>query len=243
MSILPHPIEHSLRQLKHLFGSHLLTGSCLLCQADSLDELLCQECMDELPRQDEWHCPQCADTSPHGQLCGQCLANKPHFDETIAPFRYEFPVDRIIQKLKYGHQLAIAPWLGKQLAIHAGLQHADIDVIMPMPLHPFRIRERGFNQSIEIARPISCHLARPMRLDTLLRTRPTPPQAQLSRKERQGNVRGAFECRDDLTDRAVLLVDDVMTSGATLNECARVLKLHGARRVMLAVAARALYRD
>jgi len=145
--------------------------------------------------------------------------------------------------LKYGHQLAIAPWLGKTLANHPSLQNIGIDQIISMPLHPDRIKERGFNQSIEIARPLCHALQRRLLLDCLKRTRATQPQAELNLKERHSNVRGAFECTSDLTGQSILLLDDVMTTGATLNECARVLKLHGARHVMVAVAARALHHD
>jgi predicted amidophosphoribosyltransferase len=107
-------------------------------------------------------------------------------------------------------------------------------------LHPDRLRERGFNQSAEIARAVSRQTGIPLALASLVRTRPTPPQAALPLKERAGNVRGAFECGADLAGRRVLLVDDVMTSGATLRECARVLKLHGAATITVAVVARAL---
>lgn len=240
MSILPQPLQHSLGQLGRAFGCHFLTGSCLLCQADSHNDLLCPGCQNDLPLHNASHCPTCADDSPQGNTCPRCLAEPPHFDQTFAAFRYEFPVDRIIKALKYGHQLAISPWLGKKLADHPGLQNRDIDQIIAMPLYPDRMRERGFNQSIEIARPLSHTLQRPLLLDCLQRTRATQPQAELNLKERHSNVRGAFDCTSDLTGQSILLVDDVMTTGATLNECARVLKLHGARHVMVAVAARAL---
>jgi ComF family protein len=115
-----------------------------------------------------------------------------------------------------------------------------VELIIPLPLHPERLRERGFNQSMEIAREIGKVLQRPVNHAALFRTRPTASQAGLALKARHRNVKGAFECTADLTGRHVLLVDDVMTSGATANECARVLKLHGASEVSVAVAARAL---
>ncbi len=214
-----------------------------MCQADSHHDLLCSGCQTDLPLHTNPHCPICADDSPQSTPCTKCLAEPPHFDQTIAAFCYDFPVDRIIKALKYGHLLAIAPWLGKLLANHPSLQQVGIDQIIAMPLHHERIKERGFNQSIEIARPISHALQRPLQFDCLQRTRATQPQAELNLKERHSNVRGAFECTSDLTGQSILLVDDVMTTGATLNECARVLKLHGARHVMVAVAARALHHD
>jgi ComF family protein len=165
------------------------------------------------------------------------LQQPPAFDASAALFAYAFPIVRLIHALKYGHQLAIAQWLGKTLATR--LNPADCDAIIGLPLHPSRLQERGFNQSIEIARPISRAWQRPLYIDVLQRTR-APPQAELPLKARQANVRGAFECVADLSGQRILLLDDVMTTGATLDECARVLKLHGASSVTVAVAARAL---
>ena len=216
----------------------MLPGSCLLCGADSPGDLLCPACTTDLPPQPAALCPLCADQTTHGERCGACLREAPHFDKTTALFRYDFPVDRIIHALKYGHQLAVADWCGRLLASH--LADAAIDHIIPLPLHPTRLRERGFNQSAEIARIVGNCLDWPVNRSHVLRTRATPPQADLPHKERQRNVRGAFECRADFTGQRLLLIDDVMTTGATVNECARVLKLHGAATVSVAVAARAL---
>lgn len=238
MSILPQAMQHPLTTAFSFLAAHLLPGSCLLCAADSQQELLCTACQNELPQHSGTHCPQCAEVTLDGEHCARCRKESPHFDRTIAHFRYEFPVDRIIHALKYGHQLAIAQWLGKILASHPGM--SEHDHIIAMPLHPQRLQERGFNQSSEIARAISQKLQRPLSRNLLLRSRATATQAELALKERQHNVRGAFECQADLTGQSVLLIDDVMTSGATLNECARVLKIHGCQRVTVVVAARAL---
>lgn len=239
MSILPQALQHSIAKTYCNFGRHWLTGSCLLCMADSADQLLCTECLSDLP---VWisaqHCPVCADSTGAEGACSTCRKNPPFFDATFAAFRYEFPVDRIIHALKYGHQLPIAQWLGKKLA-HAPAASGH-DYIMALPLHSDRIKERGFNQSLEIARAMSRLTRQELRIDVLQRIRPTRPQAGLPLKDRTANVQGVFECLEDLRGRSVLLVDDVMTSGATLGECARILKLHGAQRVTLAVAARAL---
>lgn len=236
MSILPQP--DGLKGFARQFGNALLPGSCLLCGTDSLDELLCPACATDLPTLPAALCPHCADQTTHGERCGACLREAPHFDRTIALFRYDFPVDRIIHALKYGHQLAVAGWCGRQLAKQ--LSADRFDLIVPLPLHPGRLRERGFNQSAEIARLLGNRLNLPVDRSHVLRTRATPPQADLPHKERQRNVRGAFECRADFTGRRLLLIDDVMTTGATVNECARVLKLHGAASVTVAVVARAL---
>jgi ComF family protein len=234
VSILPQPLRIALNRV----AASLLPGSCLLCAADSGAGLLCPACAADLPRLPAALCPQCGDATTLGERCGACLKDPPAFARTLAVFRYEFPVDRLIQALKYGHQLPLAAWFG------AGLGQlpdaADHDLVLPLPLHPSRLRARGFNQSLEIARPVARALGIAIDPALLSRTRATPPQADLPLKERAGNVRGAFACGGDLAGQRVLLVDDVMTTGATLREAARILKLHGAARVTVAVAARAL---
>lgn len=236
MAILPQP--HPLRQLGQRLASLLLPGSCLLCGADSEHDLLCPACDADLPNLPDGLCPQCGEQSARGERCGNCLKQPPHFDTTCALLRYDFPVDRLIQALKYGHQLAVAGWLGRHLA--SKLQDHPFDLIIPLPLHPDRLRQRGFNQALEIARAIASHHNCTLTTDCLSRCRATPAQAELALKERQRNVRNAFACHREIDGLRVLLIDDVMTSGATANECARVLKLHGAARVDIAVAARAL---
>ncbi|MGB9493477.1 MAG: ComF family protein [Azonexus sp.] len=234
MSILPQTLRHALQGL----STHLLPGSCLLCAADSATNLLCPACAADLPRLPAALCPQCADETTLGERCGACLKDPPAFVRTIALLRYEFPVDRLIQALKYGHQLALAAWFGNQLAER--LVATDYDLLLPLPLHPARLQTRGFNQSLEIARATSKALGIPLKTSCLTRIRATPPQAELPLKERSKNVRGAFECTGDLAGKRILLVDDVMTTGSTLREAARILALHGAGEITVAIAARAL---
>ena len=237
MSILPQASVSALKLLAKDYLSGLLPESCLLCSADSRGGLLCPECIADLPPLPAATCPQCGEQTTHGERCGACLKTPPHFNRTTAAFRYDFPVDRIIHALKYGHQLAVARWLGGQLAACLA---ADHQLIIPLPLHSDRLRERGFNQSAELAKVIGNCLNLPVDRSSVFRNRATPPQAAQPLKERHKNVRGAFECHSNLSGRNILLIDDVMTTGATVNECARVLKLHGAADVAVAVAARAL---
>ena len=234
MSILPQALQRPLRSI----AAHLLPGSCLLCASNSASSLLCPACTADLPQLPAALCPQCGEETTLGERCGACLKDPPAFARTIALFRYEFPVDRLIQALKYGHQLALATWLGHRLGDR--LVAEDYDLLLPLPLHPSRLRTRGFNQSLEIARVTSKTLAIPMNPAILTRIRATPPQAELPLKERGRNVRGAFECARDLAGKRILIVDDVMTTGSTLREAARILKLHGAGEITVAVAARAL---
>jgi ComF family protein len=235
---MPAILHQTLRRTLQGIADALLPASCLLCAADSAGDLLCPACTADLPLLPAARCPQCADATSLGERCGACLKDPPAFAHTVALFHYEFPVDRLIQALKYGHQLPLAAWLGRRLA--ELLNAADYDLIIPLPLHPARLQERGFNQSLEIARTLGTVLG--IKIDTTLltRRRATPPQAELPLKERGRNVRGAFECSGDLGGRRVLLVDDVMTTGSTVREAARILQLHGAGEITVAVAARAL---
>jgi ComF family protein len=207
---------------------------CLLCGAETGQELLCPACMAELPALPE-SCPVCALPSPAGAVCGTCLNHPPHFDATLALWRYEFPCDGLVQALKYRARLALAGFFARSLAART---MPEVDLIVPMPLHPKRLAERGFNQALEIAR----HLGRPIEPRGVLRVKHTLPQTDLPYEERAKNVRGAFLCKLDLSGASVAVLDDVMTTGATLNELARALKRAGATRVENFVIARTVSR-
>lgn len=223
-------------QASRLLGA-LLPQDCLLCGSASGDGLLCPACESELPGLPAATCPVCAEASPDGTVCGACLKSPPHHDATLAAFRYAFPVDKIVQALKYQRHLATADFLAS--AMVAGRRPMG-DVVIPVPLSATRLTERGFNQAVEIARPLARALALPLCLDGCTRRHNTAPQATLPWKARRKNIRNAFECSIDLAGRSVIAVDDVMTTGATLDEFARTLKAHGAVRVTNWVAARAL---
>ncbi|MDR0576236.1 MAG: ComF family protein [Candidatus Accumulibacter sp.] len=218
----------------------LLAQDCLLCGQGSGGEILCAACAADLPRLPSPHCPRCALPTPAGETCGRCLAHPPHYDRTLAVFNYGFPLDKLIQSFKYGHRLALAALLGGELARLAAASKLEPapDLVVPLPLHPVRLRERGFNQALELARPVAAALGLPLDARVCERVRNTPAQAGLSWKKREKNIRGAFRCARDLPGRRILLVDDVMTTGASLEECARTLKRHGAAEVTLLVAAR-----
>lgn len=234
MSILPQGLHGTLR---HIVGC-ILPCTCVLCGGDADAGPVCPGCRADLPILPMQRCPQCAEPTTHGERCGRCLARPPAFDGVSALHAYEFPLDRLIQALKYGHQLALATWFGEALANVVGEREATC--VVPLPLHPGRLQERGFNQAAEIARPLATRLKLPLIYDGLIRVRPTQPQAEQPLAKRQANVRNAFECQRDFSGQEILLVDDVLTSGATLDEAARVLKIHGACRVHVAVVGRAL---
>jgi ComF family protein len=215
----------------------LMPQDCLLCGTTSSETILCPACRHDLPQLPADVCPTCAELSPGAAVCGACLGTPPHFDATFATFRYGFPVDKLIQSLKYQSRTAMADFLAG--AMLSGPRPAG-DMIVPLPLFPVRLAERGFNQSVEIARPLARALRLPMELDGCIRSRNTAPQAMLPWKERRKNIQNAFEYNVDLTGRSVIVVDDVMTTGATLDEFARTLKAHGAVCVTNWVVARAI---
>jgi ComF family protein len=222
---------------KRIFDG-LFAQDCLLCGQGSGGEILCRACADDLPRLPMPRCRRCALPIPSGECCGRCLQHPPHYDRTLAVFDYGFPVDRLIQSFKYGHRLALAAFLGGELAVPA--LDAVVDLVVPLPLHPARLRERGFNQALELARPVARALGKPLDPRVCRRIRSTPAQAGLPWKERKKNMRNAFDCAHEISGQRILLVDDVMTTGASLDECARTLKKHGAAEVTLLVAARTL---
>lgn len=217
--------------------SALLPQDCLLCGAASGAALLCADCAAGLPALAAPRCPVCAAPTPHGDTCGGCLKSAPAYDATIALWRYGFPVDRLVQALKFEHRLALAGYFAG--AMRAG-PLPDAELLIPVPLSSPRLRERGFNQAAEIARPLANALGLPVNTENCRRTAETVPQTSLPWKERRRNVKDAFECDSDLTGKSVAVIDDVMTTGATLDELARTLKRHGAAKVTNWVVARAL---
>lgn len=212
---------------------------CLLCGTGAERDGLCTGCRAALPWLPAVRCPTCASPVPQPATCGQCLARPPRVDRLEAALAYAFPVDGLVQALKYRHHLAIAHCLGRLLA--DTLQETQRpDLVMAVPLGPQRLAERGFNQSLEIARVAARQLELPLAPEGCRRVRDTAPQASLAFGERAKNVRRAFVCDIDLRGKRVALVDDVLTTGASLNECARALKQGGAAQVIGWVAARTL---
>ena len=192
-----------------------MPGNCLLCGAHSVTHSVCTDCHTDLPWHSQPHCPQCATPTPNGQICGICLKHPPAFDRTVAALAYAFPLDRLIPRLKYHGQLAIAPLLGECL-VRAATASPRPDCLMAMPLHARRIRERGFNHATEIARVVAKQLALPLDTRSCQRIRDTPPQMGLKHDARRRNVRGAFTCSGAVAGRHIALVDDVMTTGTSL---------------------------
>jgi ComF family protein len=216
-----------------------LPRACLLCGATAGSRNLCNACLADLPWHRQPHCPQCATPTPGGQVCGACLKHPPAFERSFAAVAYAFPLDRMIPRLKYHGQLAIAPALGECLA-QVVQSSPRPDRLIAMPLHTTRIRERGFNHATEIAREVGKQLGIALDTTSCQRTRDTPPQMGLKHDARRRNVRGAFSCSGEVRGQHIALIDDVMTTGTSLDELASTLKRAGAREVTCWVAARTL---
>jgi len=215
----------------------LLPRACLLCGDRSL-QALCSGCAADLPRLEGSLCPLCAQPVPLPvPACGACLKSPPAFDATLAPLRYAYPIDRLIRDLKFRSRLASADFFAQCMLAAA---RPTGTLIMPVPLSRQHLCERGFNQALEIARLLARALALPLDSTSLVRPKETLPQSKLPWRARKGNVRNAFACTRDLTGETVIVIDDVMTTGATLDAVARTLKDHGATRVINWVATRAL---
>lgn len=230
----------ALRQLGRRVQQWLLPWRCLLCGASGTSGLdLCVDCAAELPRNRSC-CARCALPLPlPTALCGPCQRHPPAWDAAWAPFRYAWPLDRLESRYKFGRDLAA----GRVLCTVWQREPRTIDLpqlILPVPLHRRRLRQRGYNQALELARPLARILGVPCRHDLLLRQRATEAQTELDALARRRNVRGAFSLQEGVTMPAhVAVLDDVMTTGATLAECARVLKRSGVRRVDVWALARA----
>ena len=178
-------------------------------------------------------------------LCGQCLEKRPYFDALAAPCLYEGGIMDAIHQIKYSGRTYLAESLGPLLIASARERFGETEgmLMMPVPLHPKRLRERGFNQSLVLAKVISPALEVSLDFLSLRRVKYTLPQTGLKRDERRKNVKGAFgvDGGTDLKGKTVILMDDVATTGNTLNECARVLKKAGCERVYCLAVARAVW--
>jgi ComF family protein len=172
-------------------------------------------------------------------LCGACISQTPAFDGTYAPFIYQDVLAYLVTTLKFNHQYKNARLLGYLLADYLQKTAELPEIIIPVPLHPQRFRERGFNQSIEIAKSLSRHLNIPIDTQSCIRKRNTLHQIDLPARQRQSNMKQAFKVKQPMKARHIAILDDVMTTGSTVNELAKVLKQSGVNRVDIWVCGRA----
>jgi ComF family protein len=217
-------------------------------------EYFCAGCWDEIQLVCHPLCNVCGrpfpDASGDDHTCGICLDRRPRFAAARAWARYpreeqqNHPLRQVVQKFKYGRKVALGKPLGRLMArdCQEFIEACRADLILPVPLHAKRLRWRGFNQSVLLARQIGRIYHVPMDPFVLLRAKDTTPQTQLSEEERRRNMRSAFAVHPEksVKGKTILLVDDVYTSGATVNECSRTLKRAGAKEVYVVTLARAV---
>ncbi len=220
-----------------------LPPTCLVCEAPGEEELdLCSRCLDRLPSND-LACIRCAlplpEKSPQGFLCGRCSRQEPPFQRIIAPWRYEGELAELVHQLKFHRKLAVGRSLGILLARRVKRRSEPFpQVVLPVPLHPEQLRERGFNHAAELAYAVSRELQLPWSTRLLRKQRPTRSQHQLDRKARLANLKNAFHFLNAHRYRHVAVVDDVVTTGATATEVARTLREAGVERVEIWAVAR-----
>lgn len=215
----------------------------MLCGAKSGRGLdLCADCFAELP----WNrhpCPRCAAPLPpdtDSPLCGNCIKALPSWDEAKSPLAYAYPLDKMVQRFKYEGDLAAGRLLGELLAEYLVADGGERpDFVVPVPLHASRLKERGFNQAAELARPVSRRLKIPVRLDVCERIRATEVQSKLDAVERKKNLKEAFAVRKSVDGKHLAILDDVVTTGTTVETLARELRQAGAARVTVWSATRA----
>lgn len=213
---------------------------CLACGARSTDAL-CIECFRDLPWNDH-PCRRCAAPVPGlvTSACGECARRRPAYDAAYAAFVYAWPLDSLLQEFKFRGRLATGRILALALADYLDLKAAPHpDLVVPVPLHRRRLAERGFNQAAEIARILSRRLGVRAAPGLLRRVLATSPQSGLGRAERRRNLRNAFACRRPADGLHIALVDDVITTGSTVEAATRALKRAGAARISVYAVARA----
>lgn len=234
--------QHCIRQLPAA-----LPSSCALCGVSGT-ESLCHDCNTKFFSLHPHRCRQCASPlafySDQAERCGNCLSSPPAFDATIVASDYSAPIDQLVLALKFGNRLALAPLFARMLrdAILREPVFTMPTLLAAVPLSEKRLSERGFNQALEIAKPLARAIAIPLAPQLIERTRDTLMQAMLPTAERHRNIRHAFALPANAINfvrgQHIGVIDDVLTTGETLNEIAATLKRHGAIRVTNLVFAR-----
>lgn len=220
--------------------SKLLPIPCFLCGEFSQQAALCKACTDDLPWLGQC-CQQCAIPLNETGICGQCLQQPPPQQSCFALFRYETPINHCIVAFKFHQQLVFTKLFAKLLADKLRQRgHALPDILIPIPLHPSRLRGRGYNQSAQLADALARQLGIKVDKTSLIRQRNTTPQTGMSGKQRKRNVKRAFTLRKTLPYKRVALIDDVYTTGHTVAEASRCLQQNGVETVEVWTIARAI---
>lgn len=217
-------------------AAHAIGQDCALCGERSDRSLVCTACERGLPRLGPC-CQRCAVPLPVRGTCGACLRREAAFDSVEAAFEYRFPVDRLVQRFKFAGDLAIGAWLARRLAERVATCPRP-DLLVVPPLASRSLRSRGFNQAVELARALASRNGPRLARDAILKVRETGAQHSLDARARRANLRGAFACPRRFAGESIVIVDDVVTTGATADVLAGVLKAAGAGNVRVWAVAR-----
>jgi competence protein ComFC len=216
-------------RIKEISLDLLFPLQCIECGDEG--NLLCARCSQALPEIEPPVCRRCGTPTGGSRLCRACSSHSPVIEGIRSLFPFEGTARKAVLRLKYGHLKTMAVPLGELMADYLRRNPLPVRLIVPVPLHPKRLRQRGYNQASLLADRVSQITGLPA-LEGMVRTRDTVSQTRtMSAAQRRENVAGAFRCRQKLDGESILLVDDVCTTGATLNACARALKAAGAGRV------------
>lgn len=229
-------MENKIKKILRQIISALYPVRCPVCDriVDETGEMICVACMDKLKLISPPWCMRCGKKVANGEeLCRQCKGKKVFYKRGRALFEYESAA-LSIYRFKYGNRREYAMFFGKQMAEYLGDFLMDIqpDALIPIPLHKKRMRIRGYNQAELLAKCIGENLGIPVRTDLMKREKNTIPQKKLNSEERQNNLKRAFNIvENDVKLEKVVLVDDIYTTGTTVNEAAKVLKESGVKEV------------
>ncbi|MFW5451228.1 MAG: ComF family protein [Methylophagaceae bacterium] len=234
LSVCRHKITHQLLQLY----SNLMPSPCLLCGVASSHWCLCNDCIKTLPTLDQI-CPRCAHPLNHNAICGQCLSQAPEQDDSFSLYHYLPPIDRLIADMKYYDKILLSKFFAQQMATQLK-DRALPELLIPIPLHPRRLRQRGYNQSWALAQYLSKLLIIPTRHDILVRTRDTVAQTSLPYSQRKQNIKRSFSVKSITIPSHIALIDDVLTTGHTANVAAKALRKAGVQHIELWTIARTM---